>query len=72
MYYSSDACSIFICFIVLIYLFPILLGAHGRSAAWRICGQAQRDARQGVTLLFLFVVILYSLSGLYSHSFGLF
>jgi len=45
MYYSSGACSIFICFIVLIFLFMILVGAHGRSAARRVCGQAQRDAR---------------------------
>jgi len=63
-------------YIHLFYCFDLFIsdssGAHGRSAAWRICGQAQRDARQGVTLLFLFVVILYSLSGLYSHSFGLF
>jgi len=63
MYYSSGACSIFICFIVLIYLFPILLGAHRLGSAWRICG-----FYLGLTRVFV-AVFMYSL---YSHSFDLF
>jgi len=48
MYYSSGACSIFICFLVLIFLFMIFVGAHRRGATWRIRRQAQRDAGRSV------------------------